>query len=190
MNGGARLVQAVDRGIRLCQETLDYGRSTERAASLVPVRLRDAADDAAGDAFAATGAADWSNRVADDVLALADPDHLHRIILNLTRNAVQAMTGPERALTAACRQEADWLVLSLTDTGPGVPDRVRQTLFEPFGLSGKPGGSGLGLSIARELARAMGGDVALARTGPEGSVFEVRLRAYSAAAAASSASGS
>jgi signal transduction histidine kinase len=63
----------------------------------------------------------------------------------------------------------------LTDTGPGVPGRVQETLFQPFGVSGSKSGSGLGLSIARELARSMGGDVKLARTGEAGSVFEVRL---------------
>jgi len=64
-----------------------------------------------------------------------------------------------------------------------VPDRIAETLFEPFGRSGSAGGTGLGLSIARELARAMGGDVTLAATGPEGSVFEVRLKPAGADAA-------
>ncbi|XBQ16462.1 MAG: HAMP domain-containing sensor histidine kinase [Oceanicaulis sp.] len=194
---GARLVRAVDRGIRLCRDTLEYGRSAERAPDLAPVSLRNAVDDAAGDAFAATGAADWSNAISEDARALADPDHLHRIVLNLVRNSVQAMDGrADAAIMADCREAGGVLILSLTDTGPGVPDRVAETLFQPFGRSGASGGSGLGLSIARELARAMGGEVSLARTGPDGSVFEVRLQAaapYSAASAAavsSSAAGS
>lgn len=175
-NMGARLLRAVDRGIRLCAETLEYGRAKERAPQMKPVVLRDAVDDAAGDAFAATGAADWSNAIDETAQALADPDHLHRIVLNLVRNAVQAMPDGG-VIQADCRRKGDTLILTLSDTGPGVPDRVRETLFEPFGRSGAAGGSGLGLSIARELARSMGGDVTLAQTGPEGSVFEVRLRA-------------
>jgi signal transduction histidine kinase len=58
-----------------------------------------------------------------------------------------------------------------------VPGRVQETLFQPFGVSGTKSGSGLGLSIARELARTMGGDVTLVQTGEDGSTFEVRLRA-------------
>ncbi|MGJ3232520.1 MAG: sensor histidine kinase [Oceanicaulis sp.] len=173
-NMGARLLRAVDRGIRLCQETLDYGRTREAAPDLQPVALRDAVDDAAGDAFAATGAADWSNGIDETARVLADPDHLHRIVLNLVRNAVQAMPGGG-AIHADCRIENGAAILSLADTGPGVPERVRETLFEPFGRSGAQGGSGLGLSIARDLARAMGGDVRLAGTGPDGTVFEVVL---------------
>ncbi|MFP4520272.1 MAG: ATP-binding protein, partial [Oceanicaulis sp.] len=175
-NMGARLLRAVDRGVRLCQETLDYGKTQERPPELRPTRLRDAVDDAAGDAFAATGAADWSNAIDEDAKALVDPDHLHRVVLNLVRNAVQAMPDGG-TIHADCRREEAKLVLTLADTGPGVPDRVRETLFEPFGRSGTGGGAGLGLSIARELARAMGGDVRLARTGPGGTVFEVVLKA-------------
>lgn len=175
---GARLVRAVDRGIRLCQDTLDYGRTSERAPELRPVALRNAVDDAAGDAFAATGAADWRNEIDETLEVSADPDHLHRIFLNLIRNALQAMEGqdePVLIVTAAAQEDA--VLVQLRDTGPGVPDRIAETLFEPFGRSGSKAGSGLGLSIARELARAMGGGVRLVQTGPEGSVFEVNLKA-------------
>ncbi|MCR9130205.1 MAG: HAMP domain-containing histidine kinase [Alphaproteobacteria bacterium] len=175
---GARLLRAVDRGIRLCQDTLDYGRTSERAPDMVTVTLRNAVDDAAGDAFAATGAADWRNEINETLEVSADPDHLHRIFLNLIRNALQAMEGqdePVLIVTAAGKEGA--VLVQLRDTGPGVPDRIAETLFEPFGRSGSKAGSGLGLSIARELARAMGGGVRLLETGPEGSVFEVKLKA-------------
>ena len=175
---GARLLRAVDRGIRLCQDTLDYGRSSEHAPELASIPLRNAVDDAAGDAFAATGAAGWDNRIDEALTVNADPDHLHRIFLNLVRNAVQAMAHSEPAnLTMEAQAAEDGVTVRLTDTGPGVPDRIAETLFEPFGRSGSSAGSGLGLSIARELARAMGGEVVLARTGAEGSVFEVSLKA-------------
>lgn len=174
---GARLVRAVDRGIRLCQDTLDYGRTSERAPELRVIALREALDDAAGDAFAATGAADWRNEVEEGVFVSADPDHLHRIFLNLIRNAVQAMEAQdEPALLVTARQDGDHVYVRVRDFGPGVPDRIAETLFEPFGRSGSKSGSGLGLSIARDLARAMGGAVRLVETGPHGSVFEVSLK--------------
>lgn len=173
---GARLLRAVDRGIRLCQDTLDYGKSTEKAPESVPIGLRNALDDAAGDAFAATGAADWINEVDENLIVRADPDHVHRIFLNLVRNGVQAMEKSDQArLTVSAVQGDDLVTITLTDTGPGVPDRIKETLFQPFGLSGSSAGSGLGLSIARELARAMGGDVDLKTTGPDGTAFQITL---------------
>ncbi|MCC5995554.1 MAG: HAMP domain-containing histidine kinase [Oceanicaulis sp.] len=176
-NMGARLVRAVDRGVRLCQETLEFGRAQERAPVFSRIQLRPALDEAAGDAMAATGRADWDNRIDDALAVQADPDHLHRIFLNLFRNAIQAMEGGGAVSAALAREEGGHVVIAVSDTGPGVPDHVRETLFEPFGRSGAKGGAGLGLSIARELARAMGGDVILADSGAAGAVFEVTLRA-------------
>ncbi len=176
---GARLVRAVDRGIRLCEDTLQYGRSEERPPELQPVNLRAALDDAAGDAFAATGAADWRNEVDEGLLVEADPDHLHRIFLNLFRNALQAMEKTPTPLIhvrARLLGAGESVCVEVCDTGPGVPARIAETLFEPFGRTGSRGGSGLGLSIVRELARVMGGDVRLQSSSDAGAVFEVRLR--------------
>lgn len=176
-NMGARLVRAIDRGVRLCEDTLTFGRSQERAPVLAPVNLRHALEEAAGDAMAAPGKAEWDNQVSEFCTVMADPDHVHRIFLNLFRNAVQVM-GPQGVLRASVALGKDGqAVIAVSDTGPGVPDQVRETLFEPFGRTGAKGGSGLGLSIARELARAMGGDVRLARSSAAGAVFEVSLRA-------------
>lgn len=175
---GARLVRAIDRGVRLCAETLDYGRSEERDPQLETVRLRDALDDAAGDAFASVGAAEWVNAIDEDITVRADPDHLHRIFLNLFRNALQAMERSDpRQLRVAARRENGRVLVTVNDTGPGIPERVQATLFAPFAVTANAGGTGLGLSIARELARDLGGDVRLAVTGETGSVFEVELKA-------------
>jgi signal transduction histidine kinase len=65
--------------------------------------------------------------------------------------------------------------LRIADDGPGVPERTRARLFKPFASSGRPGGAGLGLAIARELARGHGGELELADSGPEGATFELRL---------------
>ncbi|MEO1040139.1 MAG: HAMP domain-containing sensor histidine kinase [Pseudomonadota bacterium] len=174
---GARLVRAVDRGVRLCQETLEYGRSSEHDPELVSAPLAPALDDAAGDAFASIGAAEWVNDVDDLVCVKADTDHLHRIFLNLFRNAVQAMEiSQTRRLSVSARTDGEFVVVRVADTGPGLPDKAQEHLFEPFTGTTRVGGTGLGLSIARELARAMGGDVELAGTSEDGAVFEVRLQ--------------
>jgi signal transduction histidine kinase len=67
----------------------------------------------------------------------------------------------------------NWLYLRVGDTGPGVPDGIRERLFEPF-VTGRPDGTGLGLAIVREIARAHGGDARLIAS-PQGAVFEIAL---------------
>ena len=66
-------------------------------------------------------------------------------------------------------------LIRVSDNGPGISERAQERLFQPFSGSSRPDGAGLGLAIARELAQLHGGDLTLAATGPEGSVFELRL---------------
>jgi signal transduction histidine kinase len=110
----------------------------------------------------------------------ADPDQLHRILVNLMRNAreaVEQQAGRDKpGLIEVSLSQAEGLsVIRLADNGPGVSERARERLFQPFAGSTRPGGAGLGLAIARELAQGHGGDLLLAETGPQGSVFELRL---------------
>ncbi len=180
---GERLVRSIDRGVRLAEEVLKFGRAEETEPDAAPVPLRAAVEDAFADAASAAEApTGFDLAVADDVTVQADPEHLHRILLNLTRNAVQALAGqedrtsPGMVCVRACRDDGA-VIIEVIDDGPGVPDRARDSLFTPFAASTRKGGSGLGLSIARELARANHGDLKLAKSGPEGSVFELRLPA-------------
>jgi len=174
---GARLVRAIDRGVRLCQDTLNYGRSSDTPARMEPVTLAPALDDAAGDAFAAVGAAEWINRVDPDLRVTADPDHLHRIFVNLFRNAVQAMDSVRSArLAVDSTAGGDMVHIDVRDNGPGVPEAAVESLFRPFAVTTRTGGSGLGLSIAQELARALGGELVLYANSPAGAVFRVTLK--------------
>jgi signal transduction histidine kinase len=110
----------------------------------------------------------------------ADPDQLHRILANLLRNARQAIEHEEGRRRAG-RIEVSVEVLGgaslirIADNGPGVPERIRERLFQPFAGSGRPDSTGLGLAIARELAQGHGGDLTLSVTGEQGTVFELRL---------------
>ena len=72
-------------------------------------------------------------------------------------------------------QEEGASLVRVADNGPGVPERARERLFQPFAGSGRPEGAGLGLAIARELAQGHGGDLTLSETSPEGAVFLLRL---------------
>ncbi len=94
----------------------------------------------------------------------ADPALLHMVLSNLVSNALDSLAvretdGPSR-LVVALEQGADSVRVTVTDNGPGVPPGVESTLFEPF-ATGKPSGVGLGLALARKIARAHGGELAL-----------------------------
>ena len=105
-----------------------------------------------------------------------DPDQLFRVLLNLVRNAAQALEGnPDPAsmqIRVTGRREGAVAILEVSDTGPGVPQKTREHLFEAFQTSGRPGGSGLGLAIAAELVRAHGGNIQLVE-GTIGATFRI-----------------
>lgn len=109
-----------------------------------------------------------------------DPDRLLQALLNLARNAIEANAG---RIVLRSRAEAGWrdadgrrvpaLRIDVEDDGEGVPDAIATTLFEPM-VSGRPDGSGLGLALAREIAREHGGDLAWRRC-THGSCFTLLL---------------
>jgi len=180
-----RLERALDRAVHLATDVLEYGKSEEAPPAPVVLALRPAVEAAAEDAGLSI------NGSAPDAVALetsigpreqvrADPDQLHRILLNLLRNGREAIGGQEGSagrgrIAVSLRREGETTVIRLADNGPGVSERARTRLFQPFAGSSRPGGAGLGLAIAHELALAHGGDLTLIKTGPEGSVFEIRL---------------
>src|SRR5690606_11432076 len=105
---------------------------------------------------------DWENAVPAKLEIDADPDQLFRVLLNLCRNALQAMEGGEttllvRRLRVEARRDGGVVTIAVRDTGPGVPERARAHLFQAFQGAARPGGTGLGLAIAAELVRAHGG---------------------------------
>ena len=176
---GERLVRSVDRGIRLCEATLEFGRAEESAPQRRPVDARALLDEVVADAGLDRAEIAWDNGLAADLVLNADPDHAHRIFLNLCRNAVQALRDGEGerrlAVSAAACGDGRLVEIRVRDTGPGLPARARERLFQAFAGSTRRDGTGLGLSIARELARAHGGDVDLVESGEGGTVFAVRL---------------
>ncbi len=111
----------------------------------------------------------------------ADPDQLHRILVNLLRNARQAIDGVEvrrgvGRIGASLTRKDGAAIVRLADDGPGLPERAQANIFQPFAGSARQGGTGLGLAIARELAQAHGGDLTWCKAAlREGTVFELRL---------------
>ena len=171
-----RLVETLDRAVRLCGDTLGYARSRPPAPQPRPVRLAELVGKVRRDLDAGAGPVAWRVAVPDDLVAEVDPDKMFRVLTNLVRNALEAMpAGGELRLSAELGPEV--LSIDVGDTGPGIPDQVRARLFEPFAGSTKPDGNGLGLAICRELVRAHGGEIELAGTSAAGTTFRVRLPA-------------
>lgn len=165
-----RLERALERAINLASDTLKYGRSSVPQSNIQNVRLFDIAEEAAAEALAAFGEVTFSNEVDLQAAAPVDPDHLHRICANLIRNAAEAMDGQ-----GAISIGFDGAALSVADTGPGLPEQARANLFKPFAGSTRRDGTGLGLALSRDLARAMGGDLTLGETGAHGTRFVIVL---------------
>ncbi|HVM99727.1 MAG TPA: HAMP domain-containing sensor histidine kinase [Caulobacteraceae bacterium] len=173
-----RLERALDRAVTLAANVLAFGRSEEPPPSPRPVPLRAALEAAAEDAQL-EGRVKLVTDIDERAQVLADPDQLHRILVNLMRNAREAITavGDEATgtVTAALTVSDAASLVRIADTGPGLPERAVAKLFQPFQGSARRGGAGLGLAISRELAQAHGGDLTLVETGSEGTVFELRL---------------
>ena len=174
-----KLVNSITRAVSLCESTLAFGRAEEPAPTLTMVRIRDiAADVAASEQLAVADACiEIVNEVPEDMVARADPEQMFRVILNLVRNARQALVAsgkPGKVTIAGCEYENDWCI-EISDTGPGLPPKAQENLFTPFQGGVRKGGSGLGLAISQELVRGHGGDLVLKETGAQGTTFEIRL---------------
>lgn len=108
-----------------------------------------------------------------------DPERLLQIIHNLLSNAVK-FTPSGGKVTLRANREGQWLLLTVTDTGAGIPPEELPHLFELFFQAknqehAKAGGTGIGLSLTRELVRAMGGEITVESTVGVGSTFLVKL---------------
>lgn len=172
-----RLVGSIDRAITLCSNTIAFGRAEEPAPHRERFALRDLVDEV-GSAIGLTaaGKVQWINDVGSAVAVKADRGQLFRVLLNLGRNAQQAL-GEAGWIRIAASVNADRTLIEISDNGPGLAAAAKAHLFEAFRGGARKGGSGLGLAISKELMRAQGGDIELLRTGPEGAAFRLDLPA-------------
>ena len=181
-----RLVETLDRAVRLCGETLSYARTGPPEPQPRPVPLAELVAKLRA-ALDATGAGvTWRLAVPPDLVVAADPDQLFRVLFNLAQNAIEAMREQGGTLRISAELTPTILAIEVADSGPGIPEQVRNRLFEPFAGSSKPDGNGLGLAICRELMRAHGGEIELLGTSERGTVFRLRLPARLASRAAGS----
>jgi len=115
-------------------------------------------------------------QIPDDLLIIFDRGHLNQIVWNLIRNAWQHCQKKEGSIRVIARAGymGDAVICELTDDGPGIPAELRPQIFEPF-FTTRPGGTGLGLYIARELADANAAALELLPKGP-GAHFRMTLK--------------
>jgi len=164
-----KLLASLDRAIRLCARTLDFGQAQEmppRRKRFPLAPLVSEVGDSLG--LPRPNLIDWKIEISQELEVDADRDQLFRVLSNLCRNAVQALESGnnpgEIAVTA--RREGAVTIIEVADTGPGVPEKARANLFKAFQSVARKGGTGLGLAIAQELVHAHGGQIAL--VGKEG----------------------
>jgi signal transduction histidine kinase len=117
---------------------------------------------------------------SDELHASADPEKLEQILLNLLSNAIK-FTPAKGAINLICESDATTVSIRVRDTGRGIPQEKQDRIFEPFvrideGFTRPTEGTGLGLAISRNLARAMGGELAVESTPGAGATFTVTLK--------------
>jgi len=169
-----RLLDAIDRAVVLCTKTLDFSREGTPPLARSRFLLAPLIDEIAPGLAISEEDLVIEDAIPPDLAIQADRDQLYRVFMNLARNAVEA--GAHRLHFSAAR-DGGTLIIEVADDGPGLPPKARENLFRPFYGSARPGGSGLGLSIARELIRAHGGELTLASSTGAGTVFRLALPA-------------
>lgn len=109
--------------------------------------------------------------------AIVDGKQIERAVYNLLLNACQAAraSGSQAAVTISLKAEDQYMMVTITDNGLGIPENIRNNLFEPFVSAGKQKGTGLGLTLAHCIAVEHGGEVVLLRSHPGETVFQMRV---------------
>ncbi|MHC0054270.1 sensor histidine kinase [Actibacterium sp. D379-3] len=174
-----KLVASISRAVNLCETTLAFGKAEEPPPALDRVSLAMIVNDVVDSERLAAGEDDisFSEDVPAGLVLRADPEQLFRVLSNLIRNARQAITASGKTgeiCVSAEEDEGEWTI-RVTDTGPGLPPRAREYLFQPFQGGTRKGGTGLGLAISAELVRGHGGRLELQRSDAEGTSFVIRL---------------
>ena len=176
-----KLMRALERAIEFCQSTLSYGRLQEPPPERRMVSVESVVEEVRETlGIGPDGRIRWIDAVERALHVDADPDQLFRVLLNLARNALQALESrapndPIRdQIRITGRREGSVAMIEVADTGPGFSPKARSHLFEAFQGSTRAGGTGLGLAIAAELVRAHGGEIRLV-DGTIGATFRIAI---------------
>jgi two-component system NtrC family sensor kinase len=112
---------------------------------------------------------------AAEALVFAEPHLLQQVVFNIINNACQAMKSPGK-LKISTLVKSGTIVLSVEDSGPGIPSEIQHRIFEPFFTTKKEGhGTGLGLSMSKSVIEKYGGQISVRNVEPHGSCFTIVL---------------
>ncbi len=170
----AEVHKGLMRMVMIVRDLLEFSRSASGATEPMPIPeiLAEAARNLGP---AAEKAGVQIAIECDPTLPPLRSGTLYHVVLNLVKNAVEAMPGGGRVQVAA-RGLPDAVLIEVADTGPGIPPEVLPRLFEPFfSLKATGKGTGLGLVISKDLIERQGGTVTAANRPEGGAVFTVRF---------------
>ena len=176
-----KLMHALERAIAFCQSTLSYGAAQEAPPERKTIEVEPLIEEV-HEALGLTLDVPirWIVAVERGLTVEADHDQLFRVLVNVTRNSMQALEArgardPARdQIRITGRREGSVAVIEVSDTGPGVSERAQAHMFQAFQGSTRSGGTGLGLAISAELVRAHGGDIRLV-PGTIGATFSITI---------------
>ncbi|RMG38669.1 MAG: FHA domain-containing protein [Planctomycetota bacterium] len=159
----------------LVMDMLTY--SKERKPELIPADLNETVGDVVellrGRAAEAAVAVRYEPG-ADVPRSLFDPDGIHRAVLNIGLNAIEAVERQDQGrvvVQTGYRRETDELFVRIHDNGPGIPDEMREHLFDLFRSSKGARGTGIGLAVSQKIVREHGGEIAVESSPQTGTAF-------------------
>jgi len=166
-----RIAEQAERARQIIRRLRDLARKGEsqKQVESVPVTI----EEASGIALAGVGhGLKLGIHIAEDAVeAVIDKIQIQQVLLNLMRNAVEAMaSADQRELTVSARRSGNMVEIRVADNGPGLPKLVRDRLFQPF-VTTKRDGMGVGLSVCRTIVEAHGGELHAEDASGGGTVF-------------------
>ena len=153
------------------------GSSVRRSTELMATLLERAATIARAHPDGERVRLETRYRDPAETRVVVDGNQIERAIFNLLINACQAVQplGSSGHVLATIEVREREVVLNVIDDGPGVPDAIRKSLFEPFVSEGKQKGTGLGLTLARSIASEHSGEVTLLSSRPGETIFQMKI---------------
>ena len=167
------MLRELDRLADLVTQMLDLARP--RSPHFLPVDLTPVLEEVVEviKRSAETEELELNLDLPDQVLLIADSDHMRQLFWNLLRNAVQASTPGSTVVVRAQATDQE-VTVEISDAGPGITAEDRNKIFEPF-FSTKRGGIGMGLAVCKQVVNSHSGTIELEDADPTGTLFRVRL---------------
>jgi len=174
-----RLVRSIDRAIRLCTDTLQYGKADERDPNRTQFPFKRLIAEVLEEQDLPRDDILIKTDIDENAQIYGDYEQLYRVFANLIRNSIQVLeankaTDKPDEVSIFIRQENGASTIDIKDTGPGITQEAREHLFEAFRGSNRKGGTGLGLAITAEILKAHNGNITC-EDNPTGAHFQIYL---------------